>query len=85
MAARLHHISPAETAPPVRYSGEFMKLREQGWVFLFSALMILMALGAAGWLLIGGSGLQLETVFLLLVCGVVALVFVVALRFLGPS
>ncbi len=57
-------------------------MAERGWLFLFSALMILIALGGIAWLVIAGPGLQLETVFLVLVCGVILLVFGVTFRFL---
>jgi hypothetical protein len=59
-----------------------MTVTDQLWLFLFSALMVLISLGAAVWLIASGSAAQLEGVFLLLVCGVVALTFGVTIRLL---
>jgi hypothetical protein len=56
-------------------------MTEHFWLFLFSVLMILVSLGGAVWV-VASAGLQLETLFLVLVCGVNALVFGVIIRLL---
>ena len=57
-------------------------MSEQGWLFIFSSLMLLLSLGVAGWLVGAGSALSFDGLFLLLTCGVVALMCGLNIKFL---
>ena len=57
-------------------------MSEQGWLFIFSSLMILLSLGVAVWLIVTGRAISFDGLFLMLVCGVIALVCGVNIKFL---
>lgn len=57
-------------------------MSEQGWLALFSILLIMVSLGGVGWLVATGQAFTLEGLFLVLTFGVIALVFGVVLKYL---
>jgi hypothetical protein len=50
-------------------------MSDRGFLFLFSVLVVLASLGAAGWLLASGQAGSVDGLFLLLTCLVVAAAF----------
>ena len=57
-------------------------MSDRGWLFLFSAAMVLAGLGAAGWLLASGQAGTVDGLFLLLTALLIALAFALYLGFL---
>jgi hypothetical protein len=57
-------------------------MSDRGILFLFSLLMVVASLGAAGWLLATGQAGSVDGLFLLLTCLVVAFAFSLYLVFL---
>jgi hypothetical protein len=48
-------------------------------LFIISVAVILVSLGAAGWLIVTGQAMTVDGLFLLLTCGLIALAFVLYL------
>lgn len=51
-------------------------------LFILSVAVILVSLGAAGWLIVTGQAMTVDGLFLLLTCGLIALAFALYLWFL---
>jgi Ca2+/Na+ antiporter len=56
-------------------------MADRGWLFLFSILMIIISLGAAGYLFATGQALTIDGIFSVLVALLTALVFALYLSF----
>jgi len=57
-------------------------MTDRALLFFFSLLMIVVSLGAAGWLLVSGQAATVDGLFLLLTCGLVALAFALYILFM---
>ncbi len=57
-------------------------MSDRGFLFLFSVLVVIASLGAAGWLLASGQAGSVDGLFLLLTCLLIALAFGLYLMFL---
>ncbi|MBI3666019.1 MAG: hypothetical protein HY236_07310 [Acidobacteria bacterium] len=57
-------------------------MSEQGWLFIFCILMVLLSLGVAAWLVVTGRVVNMDGLFLILVCGVVALMSALQMKFM---
>ena len=57
-------------------------MSDRGLLFLFSLVVVLVSLGAAGWLLATGQAGSVDGLFLLLTCLLMALAFTLYLVFL---
>jgi hypothetical protein len=57
-------------------------MSDRGFLFLFSCVVILASLGAAGWLAATGQATTVDGLFLLLTCLTVAAAFALYLKFL---
>jgi hypothetical protein len=57
-------------------------MSDRGLLFLFSLLVVVVSLGAAGWLLATGQAASVDGLFLLLTCLLLALSFSLYLVFL---
>ena len=58
------------------------RISEQFWLLVFSGLLVLLALAVSVWLILSGQIRYLEGIFLLLACGVLALVAGLNIKFL---
>ena len=56
-------------------------MSDRGALFLFSLLMIVVSLGAVGWLFIAGQALTVDGLFLVLVALLIAAVFGLYVKF----
>ena len=57
-------------------------MSDRGFCFLFSCVVIVAALGAAGWLLATGQAATVDGLFLLLTCLLVGLAFGLYIKFM---
>jgi hypothetical protein len=57
-------------------------MSDRGFLFLFSVVMIIGGLGAAGWLIASGQAGTVDGLFLVLVASLVALVFALYVKYM---
>ncbi|MSV30041.1 MAG: hypothetical protein EXQ52_15035 [Bryobacterales bacterium] len=57
-------------------------MSDRGYLFLFSVVVIIVSLAAAVWQIVSGAAASLDGLFLILVCGLVALAFALYVKFL---
>jgi len=62
-------------------AGETTQMSDRGLLFLFSVLMIVVGLAAAGWLIVSGQADTVDGLFLLLTSLLVALCFALYVMF----